>query len=759
MEFDTTALFNSAFKITKTISSIGGALSFDVGVSLIDSTVYFWRVSPMSNNGVYRWNNSSFVYLQNAITSGYNQSHFYQHTQSSFNNIVADTINRMFDFPVVNQSFTIRNGVWPYNGDDGTGYSININETINGKTYGIGWRPNNLVFNVYHPSTLNPLFNVPAASSIPGKYGSLPYPGNVPGMEYDFAFAFGDTSGRRAAMNFMDNIVPNGSYVVVRSVILDSPSIWGIPVYANIWKQDESYFGSGNSVYHRLKNAGFADIDSFNRMRAFAFMYQKNKTGFVPVWAFTKDSLDMLIFKTNVKTKPDNGFIVSPKFGPATKWHNMIWDGKRTDLEDIVSIKLIGVKSDNTIDTLQTYTELQTNNSISSVDATIYPYLKMYIELKDTANQSAYQLKYWRLLADLLPEGALAPNIKFNCKDTLQVGELQSIAIAFKNISGVDYTDSLDVDLKITSANNTTQTITMPKLKKLLQGDTATVNVNIATENLVGNNVLYVNVNPANKPQEENVNNNFAYRKFFVNSDDKNPILDVTFDGVHILNQDIVSSKPHIRITLKDESKYMLLNDTSLLTIQLKSPNQDAARQIKYDNDTLTFIPANSATGNSAVVEFNPTLMLDGDYELLIDSKDRSNNAAGPKRYEVSFAVNNTPMISNVFNYPNPFTTSTAFVFTLTGSTIPSDIKIQILTVTGKVVREITKNELGNLHIGRNITDYKWDGTDAFGQALGNGVYLYRVITNLNGKNLEKYSVDGTDKYFKAGYGKMYLMR
>jgi flagellar hook assembly protein FlgD len=123
-------------------------------------------------------------------------------------------------------------------------------------------------------------------------------------------------------------------------------------------------------------------------------------------------------------------------------------------------------------------------------------------------------------------------------------------------------------------------------------------------------------------------------------------------------------------------------------------------------------------------------------------------------------------MISNMFNYPNPFTTSTAFVFTITGSQVPQNIRIQILTITGKIVREITTAELGPLHIGRNITEFKWNGTDQYGQKLANGVYLYRVLTNLNGKSLDKFNIpdaDGnsvnTDKYFNKGYGKMYLMR
>ena len=125
------------------------------------------------------------------------------------------------------------------------------------------------------------------------------------------------------------------------------------------------------------------------------------------------------------------------------------------------------------------------------------------------------------------------------------------------------------------------------------------------------------------------------------------------------------------------------------------------------------------------------------------------------------FSVINKPMISNLLNYPNPFTTSTAFLFMVTGSEVPQNIRIQILTITGKVVREITKDELGPLHIGRNITEFKWDGTDMYGQKLANGVYLYRVLTNLNGKSLDKYQADGdkTDKYFNKGYGKMVLIR
>jgi flagellar hook assembly protein FlgD len=70
----------------------------------------------------------------------------------------------------------------------------------------------------------------------------------------------------------------------------------------------------------------------------------------------------------------------------------------------------------------------------------------------------------------------------------------------------------------------------------------------------------------------------------------------------------------------------------------------------------------------------------------------------------------------------------------------------------------ITLEELGSIHVGRNITDYAWDGTDEYGDRLANGVYLYRVISRINGEDIE-HRDSGADKYFKHEFGKMYLMR
>ena len=111
-------------------------------------------------------------------------------------------------------------------------------------------------------------------------------------------------------------------------------------------------------------------------------------------------------------------------------------------------------------------------------------------------------------------------------------------------------------------------------------------------------------------------------------------------------------------------------------------------------------------------------------------------------------------------NYPNPFSTSTQFVFILTGEEIPDIMSISIMTISGKVVKEITKEELGPLHIGTNRTEYKWDGTDEYGSKLGNGVYLYKVNTRKkSGDKYNKFTNTKTDLFFKDGFGKLVILR
>ena len=495
-------------------------------------------------------------------------------------------------------------------------------------------------------------------------------------------------------------------------------------------------------------------------------LFKFNKDNSIPVYQDVgtgpADSTQLLTASLPITLTRTKGVVWSPVFGPAKSWGDFHWRGYslEANTKDSVRFNVVGITDAGVETTLYSIDSTTKDLNISAINAVQYPFVKLKMENYDSEKGSPYQLRYWRLNYQPVAEGAIAPNILYNMRDTVQQGEIINFAVAFKNISPTAFDSLLKVRLTITDRQNTDHVVNLAPRKALAANDTLIVSYSINTTNFPGLNTLAVDVNPDNAQNEQYHYNNVLFKAFYVIEDKYNPLLDVTFDGVHILNKDIVASKPGILIKLKDESRFLELKDTSLLKVQVRFPDQ-SIHDYNF-GDSMIFIPANLSAGeNTASIDFKPFFQEDGEYELIVSGKDVNGNKAGALDYHVSFSVINKPMISNLLNYPNPFTSSTAFVFTVTGSEIPQNMRIQILTITGKVVREITKDELGPIHIGRNITDFKWDGTDMYGQKLANGVYIYRVLTNLNGKSLDKYRAEGdnTDKFFNKGYGKMYLMR
>ena len=753
-EIDTTEFFNSSMKVNKTISSSGGVMEFVPGITYRDSTVYHWRVALVPTSGDMLWNVFSFMY-RNDSTDGFNQSNFYQHKKSILERVDIDSTSRQWKFGFRANNVFMRNGVFPTAASQAGDFAVSVNGSSNILSVcGVS----GIIFNVIDPVTFQPWFNANVGGST---FGSDPVCGN--NRRWNFQFNILDTAKRRRAVNFLD-LIPDGHIVVARNISGTDPAS---NTYARTWMGDTSYLGKDNSLYHRLITQGFTGIDSFDRPRAFLFIFKKNRQiEYTPKFQFSDGINDRITLATDVLSPDTVGYITSPVFGPATRWKEVIWAGtsNETPSTDNPTIDIIGIDTNKIETVLYRLGKGTLNFDISSIDAKRYPNMKLKMRNVDSVSLSPFQLKYWRIHYSSVQEGALAPNLFFSSKDTLEIGEPLKFGIAFKNISKVPF-DSIAVKVILLDKSNVPHPIWLNKQKPLISGDTVVVRFDLDTKDYTGMNTLFVDINPDNDQPEQYHFNNFLYRNFYVKSDLINPLLDVTFDGTHILNRDIVSAKPHIQIKLKDDAKYLLLNDTALSSIQIRYPD-GSSRTYNFDNDTLRFTPATSGSDNTATIDFFPVFSTqfhpDGDeYELIVKGKDKSGNKAGELEYRVTFKVITKPMISNLLNYPNPFSTSTAFVFTVTGSEVPNNMKIQILTVTGKIVREITKDELGPIRIGRNITEFKWDGTDQFGQKLGNGVYLYRFVTTLHGKQMEKYKANGdnTDRYFTNGYGKMYLMR
>lgn len=111
-----------------------------------------------------------------------------------------------------------------------------------------------------------------------------------------------------------------------------------------------------------------------------------------------------------------------------------------------------------------------------------------------------------------------------------------------------------------------------------------------------------------------------------------------------------------------------------------------------------------------------------------------------PVSAEIQFIVvgDETMTLTHVLNYPNPFVNYTQFWFTHNKPYEPLDVQVQILTITGKIVKTINQVVNTDGFLSREIS---WDGKDDFGDRIGKGVYVYKltVKSTLTNKKTEKY--------------------
>ena len=94
--------------------------------------------------------------------------------------------------------------------------------------------------------------------------------------------------------------------------------------------------------------------------------------------------------------------------------------------------------------------------------------------------------------------------------------------------------------------------------------------------------------------------------------------------------------------------------------------------------------------------------------------------------------------INRVLNYPNPFHNYTEFWFNHNRPFEPLEVQVQVFTVSGKIVWTQNQTITTDGFLAREIT---WDGKDDFGQAIGKGVYVYKltVKSTLTNKKVEKF--------------------
>jgi hypothetical protein len=722
-EIDTTHLFNSPLKANSgLISGSATFVSWDIPFPLVDSTVYFWRVR-LSNVSPVVWGESSFKYINNK--TGWAQSKLNQFVKNDNFRVQIDEIQQQWDFTdfaIEYESFTRPNGGFVYSINGSLAEDLALN----------GISQSGVAFVVIDQYSLQPTL-------VQHNYGEIGF-ARSPENLYQLTDALNN-------MNF-------GDYVIVGS---------HFNARVHEWSQE---------VFDALAEVGASsNLELLGDGDPFILMGRKGYPNSA-IEVYSPNTVDKLLINNLLLTNFTQGEVFSPRVGPALSWETVFWDWESLDpLPDEDSrLSIYAVRADGS-DSLYRANLDRGNYDLTGLDASRFPYLRLGVQLKDSVRRTAPQLDNWHVLYETAPDAVVDPLSNFAFQsDTLWEGQDIFLQMGARNISDINM-DSVDVLISLERADRSRLILDTLRIAPLIANGPSIefeYGFNTLEKELDGDVLLLVEINPGAEQAEQHYFNNLYIQPFHVIVDRMNPLLDVTFDGKHIIDGDYVSPQPEIIIEINDENPFIAVEDSNAFELYFKRGTTAATSYerifLSESESRVEHVPA-QLPDNKARLYFYPGKnfkLPNGDYSLRVQGRDQKGNASGQGEnfYEITFRVENESSITDVLNYPNPFSTSTRFVYTLTGAEIPEVFQLHIYTISGKMVKVIDLVELGEATIGQHITQYAWDGTDEYGQPLANGVYIYKVVMKMTNPTTEmNVRNEDTEQYFRNGWGKMYIMR
>ncbi len=203
-------------------------------------------------------------------------------------------------------------------------------------------------------------------------------------------------------------------------------------------------------------------------------------------------------------------------------------------------------------------------------------------------------------------------------------------------------------------------------------------------------------------------------------NDGKGPEIEIRFDDLQNENGYLVNPNSSLLVKLLDETG---LNTTgSGIGHKLEAVlNENEANTIDLSN---YFTGDLDAEGKSGQVKYKFSSLDKGENKILIKAWDVFNNFSSQVEF-FKVVDNSGSTIDYVMNYPNPSKGATTFTFQHNIEK-PISVKIKIYTIAGRAIAEIEKTYVSNDRFVR----VEWNGKDADGNEIANGVYLYKIVVN-----------------------------
>ncbi len=198
-------------------------------------------------------------------------------------------------------------------------------------------------------------------------------------------------------------------------------------------------------------------------------------------------------------------------------------------------------------------------------------------------------------------------------------------------------------------------------------------------------------------------------------NDSLGPTIDIIFTNIPgFIDGDQIPQNSEARVIISDSNGINITGELGHgITLSLNdnpSTTFDITSQFEYDlgnfqKGKLTFSLPNLTPGSNF---------------LKMKAWDNLNNST-IKKVTFQTAQAGEFQITELLNYPNPFSAQTNFTYKLTEE---AEVEIKIYTLSGKLIR--------TLKSASGLTDYNystvWDGKDQDGDQVASGVYIYKAV-------------------------------
>ncbi len=216
------------------------------------------------------------------------------------------------------------------------------------------------------------------------------------------------------------------------------------------------------------------------------------------------------------------------------------------------------------------------------------------------------------------------------------------------------------------------------------------------------------------------------------NEDAKGPQIQIYMNDEKFVYGGMTDENPTLFVKLKDESGINTVGNG--IGHDVTGVTDEDSKSTFVLND---FYESNLDDYQSGTIRYPLKNLTEGRHNITVKAWDVYNNS-NEGYTEFIVASSAQAALAHVLNYPNPFTSQTEFMFEHNLSSGNLQVKIEIYSVSGKLVKTIiqsvdegsrdgvscmTETNSGSFR----VNGIMWDGTDDFGDPLGKGVYVYRV--------------------------------